>query len=170
MNIYEFAENTEKSGARFYREMAERTDQEGVKHIFSMLADDEEQLLEKLRLMRRRYPEMDSQASRYLREKDNVFENMRSREDEFDISSDVEAYRLARDAERQVLRQYLRAARAEKSSDKRKSLEWIAALERSELREIEKAFDFVDAPNHFLEWGEFSNLDEFHNFGRYEDR
>jgi hypothetical protein len=30
-------------------------------------------------------------------------------------------------------------------------------------------YDFVNAPTDDLEWAEFSNLDEFHNFGRYQD-
>lgn len=42
----------------------------------------------------------------------------------------------------------------------------IAAMERHELNDLEQLFDFVNAPNESLEWGEFSNLDEFHNFGR----
>lgn len=170
MNIIDYAKDNEKSGIKFYREMAQRSTDEGVKNIFNMLARDEEHLLEKLQLMRKRFPGMDRHNSRSLRKCDNVFEKMRQKEDQFEIESDIDAFRLARDTERKVLRKYLKAAAAEKSAEIKKYLEWIAALEKSELSEIEKTFDFIDAPNHFLEWGEFSNLDEFHNFGRYEDR
>ena len=48
-------------------------------------------------------------------------------------------------------------------------LRWLAAFERHELNEIEKLYDFANAPNCSLEWGEFSNLDEFHAFGRDVD-
>ncbi len=170
MNIYQYAKNTEESGIRFYREMAENSPSTGVRNIFTMLADDEKRLMEKLELMHERFPEMDQKNCRFLRNRDNVFEKMREREESLHVENNVEAYRLARDTERKVMRKYMKAAAAEKSADTRKYLEWLVALEQSELSEIEKIFDFVDAPNHFLEWGEFSNLDEFHNFGRYVDR
>jgi hypothetical protein len=44
----------------------------------------------------------------------------------------------------------------------------IATEERRELESLRQLFDFVNAPNEFLAWGEFSNLNEFHNFGRGE--
>ncbi|HXV21623.1 MAG TPA: hypothetical protein VD811_11625 [Desulfuromonadales bacterium] len=44
----------------------------------------------------------------------------------------------------------------------------IASEERRELESLRKLYDFVDAPNEYLARGEFSNLNEFHNFGRDE--
>ena len=170
MNVLEYARSTERSGALFYREMAERSNNEGVKNIFNMLAEDEEKMLQKLMRMSSRTPGMSEQTCRYLRKGDNVFEKMRRMEDDLQVENDLDAYALARDTERKVMQKYLRAADNEGKAEVRRSLMWIAAMERSELAALEKLFDFVNAPNSSLEWGEFSNLDEFHNFGRYEDR
>ena len=78
-----------------------------------------------------------------------------------------EAYQLARDAEREVLCTYERATVAANGLALKKSLLLITAMERHELDEIEGLFDFTNVPNQSLSWGEFSNLDEFHDFGRY---
>jgi hypothetical protein len=31
---------------------------------------------------------------------------------------------------------------------------------------VQNIYDFVNAPTQYLAWGEFSNLDEFRQFGR----
>lgn len=41
MNIYEYAMKAEKDGERYYRELANKTDDVGLKSILMMLADEE---------------------------------------------------------------------------------------------------------------------------------
>jgi rubrerythrin len=169
MNLYRYAQATEQSGIRFYREMAEQAAQEGTRGVFSMLVTDEENLLRKLEGFRRHYPEMSRMECESLQKDGIVFEELRNKAWQSNISSDLEAYRVAIEAEGEVVDQYLRAAAAESDPQIKKMLRWLAAFERHELNEIEKLYDFANAPNCSLEWGEFSNLDEFHNFGYYED-
>ena len=45
----------------------------------------------------------------------------------------------------------------------------IAEEEHEHFNILENVFNFVNAPNQYLAWGEFSNLDEFRNFGRDVD-
>ncbi len=169
MNLYKFAQATEASGIRFYQKMATDSKEDGVKRIFSMLAADEKKLLEKIQLMQQRYPEIADVKCGRLRKDANVFDELRKNSSPSRISSDLEAYHLAQQAEKKIVRQYQKAAAAESKPVIKQFLLWLAALEQHELEEIEQLFDFVNAPTSYLEWGEFSNLDEFHNFGRYVD-
>jgi len=169
MNLYKFAQVMEQSGIRFYRELAERANEDGIRKVFSMLVTDEEKLLRKLEGFKAHYPEMSRMESASLKKDAIVFDKMCDNGRCSHISSDLDAYQLAIEAEEKVVNQYLKAAEAESDPHVKKLLRWMAAFERHELNEIEKLFDFANAPNCSLEWGEFSNLDEFHNFGYYED-
>lgn len=169
MNIFKYAETTEQHALDFYRDMANRAQEEGVKRVFNLLAEDEVKLMGKLRLMRQRYPELASLDSQSLERRPDVFTRLHQQTDHTRLQADLDVYQLARDAERDLVRHYRAAAEQEPNPDAKRTLLWIAALERFELHEIEQLFDFANAPNESLEWGEFSNLDEFHNFGRYED-
>ena len=169
MNLYQYARKTDRSGIAFYQKMAERAGNEGLRRVFNMMAEDQEELLFKLEAFRSHYPEIGEMECGVLSKMaipfDHICDNGRCDL----VNSDVEAYQLALDAERKVVEQYRAAAAQEENPGTRQMLEWIAALEQYELRKIEELHDFADAPNRSLEWGEFSNLDEFHNFGYYED-
>lgn len=169
MNLYDYAEATEQSGIRFYRRLALRARNEGVKKVFGMLAEDERHMLEKLRTIRRRFPDIAKVESDRLHRGSNVFTARSGELDQEQIDTDLDAYRTARDTESELVRVYREAADAETDPRTREMLGWLAALEEHELHQIEQLCDFVAAPESFLEWGEFSNLDEFHNFGRYDD-
>ena len=167
MNVFEFAREIESSGERFYGDMAALAREKGVSNIFGMLAEDEARMLADLQAMEGRHGTATPEC-RFLDSGSNVFAGLCQREGQLQVGSDLEAYRLAMLAERQIVGQYRAAIAQEPNPEVRALLERIAAMEQGELDELERLCDFVDAPNHFLEWGEFSNLDEFHNFGRYE--
>lgn len=169
MNLYEYAQATEESGIRYYQELATQAQEVGVKGVFNMLVDEEKKLLVKIQLIRQRFPRIDSLNCRRLRKSTIVFDKLRKSSGHSQVGSDLEAYRLAREAEKQIVNQYLHAAEGEQNPQTKEMLQWLAALERHELREIESLYDFANAPTDSLEWAEFSNLDEFHNFGRYDD-
>lgn len=168
MNILDFARDTERNGRRYYQEMAARTDHIGTRRIFSMLARDEERLLARLQRMEARLP-TDGIDSKALNKEVNVFRRLRRRSNQV-IRDDLDAYRLAIEAEQEVVRQYERALTVESDPQVRTLLRRIADQERNELDEIEQLYAFASAPLHSLEWGEFSNLGAFHNFGRDLDR
>lgn len=100
--MYDFAQSTEESGVRFYREMAECTRTDGFKRIFRMLAQDEELLLKRLQKMSRPYPQMNTMECSYLDKDAIIFNNMRNDSLCRLIASDLDAYEIARNAEREV--------------------------------------------------------------------
>lgn len=163
MKVLSFATEIDRSAQRFYEEMADRADSEGVRNIFRMLAEEECMQLARLES---KVAEADAYDTPTLESGRNIYEQLRRREDQLAVADDVAAYRLAIEAERDVVKQYAEAADLEKNPLVRKMLVEIAEDERHILNELENLYDFANVPNNFLAWGEFSNLGEFHNFGR----
>lgn len=163
MKVCRFVQEIDQSAQRFYQDMASRAENHGVSRIFQMLAKDESALLRRHRALASTDGEMDAAA---LDRGVNVFEQLRRREDQLVVEDDVAAYRLALDAEREILLQYQSAAQSEKHPAVKKLLANIARDEERHVAELESLYDFANAPNHYLAWAEFSNLGDFHNFGR----
>jgi len=163
MKVLRFAQEIDHSAQSFYAEMAWRSDNPGVGRIFQMLAEDEGLLLNRHTSLAKRGDSFDAEA---LDRGVNVFEQLRRREDQLVVPDDVSAYRLALEAEREVLQQYRSAAQAETNPEVRRLLNKLAKDEQRHVEELEGLYDFANAPNHYLAWGEFSNLGDYHNFGR----
>ena len=168
MNIFDFAIEMEQSGRDFYQQLAQSAEQEGVRNIFQRVADDEQQIMERLRRMRAatRQPEqIESTALTRLR---NIFNSGRNIDKGCHLADDLGAYRFAIEAQRRLQQLYETAAGKEDNLQARKLLHLIAREEQREVASLQRLYDFANAPNEFLAWGEFSNLEEFHNFGRDE--
>jgi rubrerythrin len=163
MNVLRFAQEVDQSARNFYEEMASRTENPGVKRIFDMLAEDERELLNRHTQLAAKAQGVDAET---LDRGVNVFEQLRRQEDRLSVDNDLAAYRLALDAEREVLQQYRSAANTEARPQARELLIEMAGDEQKHVEELENLYDFASAPNHYLAWGEFSNLGDYHNFGR----
>jgi len=169
MDLYQYARKTEQSGLEFYQQMAGQVAKEGLKRVFSLMASEEDKLLDMLTRFKKNYPEISNMSSRGLNEDSIIFDSICDNGACDLIESDLDAYQLAIRAKKKLIMQYHDAVEREENSETKKVLTWLAALEQRNLREIEHLYDFANAPNLSLEWAEFSNLDEFHNFGYYED-
>jgi rubrerythrin len=169
MRVLDFAQEVDRSGQRFYQELSARAEHPGIRKIFEMLASDEHQLLERFRTLEEHQTSIARYDSEALNESINVFEKLLRQSDRLDIHDDVAAYQLAMNAEREVVQQYEIAAERETQPEVQQLLKIIAQVEGRELEEIEQLYHFTNAPSEFLEWGEFSNSGEFHNFGRDVD-
>jgi len=163
MNTMRFIQELDQSARLFYQEMALRTENTGIRRIFEMLSEDEESLLERHRTLVAQGETIDAKT---LDRAINIFEQLRRSEEQLEVKDDVAAYRLALDTERDVLQQYRDAAKAEKHPDVKKLLTKIVQDEKRHVLELEALYDFANAPNHYLAWGEFSNRGDFQNFGR----
>jgi len=168
MNVFDFAMEIERSGRKFYRNMAAKTGTAGVRTIFSMMAEDEQDLLERFRAMKATVRSTTMQDSSILENAGNIFKDILNEREALQIADDLEAYHYVMRLEAAICRLYEDAARRESNPEVQGLLRRIASEERRELESLRKLYDFVNAPNEFLAWGEFSNLNEFHNFGRDE--
>jgi rubrerythrin len=169
MNVFDFAMEVERSGSNFYRNLARRAASPGVRTIFSMMAKDEEQMLGRLQAMRAATQTTTLEDSRALEYVDNIFRHGLDEGEALRIDDDLGAYHYVIKVEEAICRLYEEAAGREPDPEVRGLLRRVADEEHRELDSLQRVYDFVNAPNEYLAWGEFSNPDEFRNFGRDVD-
>lgn len=166
MTVLDFAMETERRGRDFYRRLAQKVEEEGLKTIYGWMAEDEERILHTFQVLAERLPATDSRALEGMKD---LFKEKLNEEEALRLSSEPEAYLYLMKVEKDLCRMYEEAAERETNPAAREQLLTVAAEEERELMQLESIYDFVNAPNEYLAWREFSNLDEFHNFGRFED-
>ena len=168
MNVFDFAMNIERSGSQFYGQMANRVQESGPKTIFRMVAKDEKKLINKFRDMKNRLGTLTMEDSKALDRVTNPFEEPSLKENALQLKTDLEAYAYVIGIEKQLCRLFENAARQEPDEQVKALLLKVAEEEKKELESLRSVRDFVNAPDEYLAWGEFSNIGEFHNFGRDE--
>jgi len=169
MTVFDLARKMEGHGEEIFRRLARRAENPGVQRIFNGVAADEKELAAKIAELNSRVGAAGRQESVTLeavnREASALIQELAGAH----ATSGVEAFELAANYEEQVCQLFRKAAAEEGSSQIGSLLSQIGAWECREAEDLRKTYDFINAPNEFLAWGEFSNLDEFHNFGRDVD-
>ncbi len=166
MKVIDFAIEMEMRERDLYKELAQNAEQKGVRTIYARMAEDEEGIVRNLREMASTISDVDSLALESVR---SPLDRNFDRERALKIDDGLQAYRFLMGMEKAMRDFYTKAARRESDPRARDLLLSVAAQEEKELHELETLYEFVNAPNEYLAWAEFSNLDEFYNFGRYED-
>jgi rubrerythrin len=168
MNILDFAIKMEVDGKAFYEKLAQGSSMAGLKTIFSRLAEDEQKHLEVFQSLQAGQTVAMADTT-VLEEAQNVFASFLQSERPDTPSADLEAYRFAMKLEVDSFRLYEEAAGKENDPEAQRLLLRIAEEEHKHFSILENIYDFVNAPHQYLAWREFSNLDEFRNFGRDTD-
>jgi rubrerythrin len=102
-----------------------------------------------------------------LEEAKNVFEDLATDKSALvQLKDDLAGYQHAMKLEADSFRLYEEAASKESDPRIKALVLKIASEEQKHFNILQNIFDFVNAPNQYLAWGEFSNLGEFRNFGR----
>lgn len=171
MNVFDFAMKMETDGKAYYEKLARESKAAGLQTIFTRLAADEQKHYEIFRELQTsgRVPAMSESTA--LAEARNVFVDLlRVGADAGGGADDLAAYRHAMKLEADSFRLYEEAAARETATEVRHLLLKIAGEEQKHFNILENIYHFVNAPNQYLAWREFSNLDEFCQFGRDVDR
>jgi rubrerythrin len=160
MDIFEFALQMEQEGMDLYIEIAEKSDDEGIKKIFGMLAADEKKHQDVIRLMRDSDPAVEE--TEVLSNAKNVFTEMKSRGDKIDTSQpQADLYRKAMGIEAGSIKFYTEKGAEEQNPGKKKIFEALAAEEKKHLFLLENLVEFISRPETWLEDAEFNHLDEY---------
>lgn len=170
MDVFDFAMQMEDNGFDYYTDLAKAATLPGLKTIFTGLAEDEQKHLEILRSLKegRRGALMPDSSA--LDTAKNVFLLLpRGEQGLTGIVGNLPAYQHAMKLEAESFRFYEEAADKEADPEVKALLLQIAAEEHRHFNILENVFHFVNAPNQHLEWGEFSNLGEFRQYGRETD-
>lgn len=170
MNVYDFAIQMETDAETFYRKLADESHIPGIKKIFSDLADDEQSHRQLFQSLKKQQVPEDATDSKVLEKAKNIFaEILAERQSLPSITSNLESYRYALKLEAEGVRLYSDAAKREVDNKIKKVLLRIAKEEEDHFNIVENIFNFINAPNQYLAWAEFSNLGEFEAFGRETD-
>jgi rubrerythrin len=170
MYIFNLAIALEREIESFYKQLGEKSESPGLKKIFLELAADEKKHYEAIEALKRGVGDWPMQDSVFLKNADEYFQKIVQEKPSFPRTDDLsDAYRYAMSVEADSTRLYRRAAESEKTPEVKKVLLKIATEEEKHFILVENLYNFINAPNEYLAWGEFSNIDEFTNFGRKVD-
>ena len=170
MNVFDFAMQMEDNGYEYYTGLARAATLPGLKTIFTDLAEDEKKHREIFRALKEGTPAPATPGSTALVNAKNVFLLLpRGEEGLQGITDALPAYQHAMQLEADSFRFYEDAAAKESDADVKALLLKIAGEEHQHFNILENLYNFVNAPNQHLEWGEFSNLGEFRQYGRDTD-
>jgi rubrerythrin len=169
MDIYSFALQMEKDGEEYYRELATKSGSEGLKKIFTMLADEEVKHFQLIEKMRKKSPLPEAVDSKVLTTAKNVFLQMRDGKLDFsqghfvDTTEETNAYRKARDIEEQSKQFYLEKAEESTDQQTRVILKKIAAEEQKHYHIMDNIIEFVSRPEpgNWLEDAEWHHLEDY---------
>ncbi len=159
MDIYEYAMQMEKDGENFYREVASKTNNSGLKTILTMLADAEVRHYSLFKNMKNN-DKVGMPDSPILNDVKNIFIDMREKKQfEADISQ-IELYKKAQGIEKQTRDFYL--DKADKVAPEQKEIFLkIADEEKRHYLVLENIIKFVSKPDIWLENPEWYHLEDY---------
>jgi rubrerythrin len=160
MDIFDYAMQMEKDGENYYRQLVEKTDNKGIKTIFTMLADEEVKHYKTLVEMKTERPQM--AETTVLADAKNVFAQMKESGDEFDFSAkQIKLYEKAQDIEKKSEEFYREKAREVQQQYQQEIFLNLAEEESKHYFLLENIIDFVRRPETWLENAEFYHLEEY---------
>lgn len=161
MDIFEFAMQKEKYSENYYRELADKTNNKGLKNIFNMLADEEVKHYKVVQQMRKQTP-MKISDTPVLKNAKKVFEKMRgsTKNFKFDIS-ELQLYEKAKGIEQESKQFYLEKAKEVADTAQKEIFKKLANEEKKHFIILENICDFVAKPQSFLENAEFHHIDDY---------
>ncbi len=160
MDIFEYAMQMEKDGEDYYRQLAQQTENKGLKTILSMLADEEVKHYNVIEKMKTEKPQM--VETTILSNANNVFAQLKESDEKFD--SDIEQKELyikAQDIEKESQDFYTEKANEVKEEYQKVLFLRLAEEEKRHYFLLENIVDFVSRPETWLENAEFNHLDEY---------
>jgi len=170
MNVFDFAIKMEEDGKAYYEQLASQTSIPGLRTIFTRLAEDEQKHYEIFQELKTSGTVSAMQDTTIVEEAKNVFEKLPKEEKTLKgLKENLAAYQHAMKIESDSFKLYEDAASKEKNPATKKLLLKIASEEHKHFNILDNIYQFINAPNQYLVWREFSNLDEFTQFGRDVD-
>jgi rubrerythrin len=161
MNVFDFAMKMELQGKAFYEDLAESANHPGLKTIFTGLAADEQKHYELFRdLKEGKSRSMGDSA--LLDEAKTVFQNFIANREliESQLREDLDGYNIGLKIEEESVKLYEDMAKQEQDPELVQLYLKIANEEKKHYNIVENIRDFVMRPKYYLEWREFSNLNE----------
>jgi rubrerythrin len=160
MDIYEYAMKMEKDGEGYYRELAEKSPEAGIKNIFTMLADAEVIHHDIFKRMKEHEtPEV--AETKILSDVRNIFEKMKEgtkKIEQFNLK-ETELYHKAKGIEKVSRDFYLKQADEAENPGQKEIFLKIADEEKKHFLILEELIIFISKPHVWLENAEWYDLE-----------
>jgi len=160
MDIFDYALQMEKDGESFYREIAQKTSNEGLQTILTMLADEEVKHYQVIERMKQDKYQMTETT--VLDDARNIFIEMKEQGERFEPGQEqAELYARAQEIEKKSQQFYQEKARQADKDDQKKLFERLAKEEEKHYFLLDNIIAFVSRPKHWLENAEWYHLEEY---------
>lgn len=161
MDILKFAMEKEEYSRKLYKDLADKTQNQGLQNIFHMLAEEETKHFQTIKDMKLHTPGQVTETD-VIGDARNIFEKMKKGADFFDFDvAEADLYKKAREMEQESMDYYLQKAKEVDDEEKKQILELLAAEEKKHFDLLDNIVEFVDKPNHWLENAEFFHMGEY---------
>lgn len=158
--MFEFAMEKEKYSEDYYRRLAGKSNNKGLKTVFNMLANEEAKHYKIVSDMKEDIAP-DLAETTVLSDAKNVFAKMRDSVQNFNFNiSEIKLYKRALNIEKQSRDFYLEKANEAEKTCKEIFLK-LADEEKKHYFLLENIIDFVSRPKTWLENAEFYHLEEY---------
>lgn len=161
MNALDFMAKFEEDCLRFYETLGSDEQNRELAGLYRLLADHQREHLDALEAVRKAARSTDVE-SELVERADHVINGFRQALFTHDITKEMkhdrDAFAHVLNAEEEMIKLCEGMAKAEPNPNTGALLAWFAENEKRHLKEVEGIYDFVEAPDCYLEWGEFSNL------------
>jgi rubrerythrin len=159
-NVFEYAMQMEKDGEDYYRQLAQKAGNKGMKTILTMLADEEVKhynALEKIKTQKTQIAE-----SEILTDAKNVFVQIKESGESFHFDiNEADLYKKAKDIEKKSRDFYTEKA-GEVTEEYQKELFLILAdEEQKHYVLLDNIIEFVSQPEQWLEDAEFFHMEDY---------
>lgn len=161
MNIFDFAMRMEKDGESYYRELSEKCNDEGLRTILHMLADDEMKhykILEDMKNME----DTEIEETQILKDVKNIF--VRIKEEGADVNTDIshiDLYKKAQEIEKKSEDFYRQQSENPDNEIHKQIFKKIADEEKRHNYLLQNIIEFVSRPQQWIENAEFNHLEEY---------
>lgn len=162
MNIYDYAIQLERDGENYYRDLATKSNDEGIKNILNLLADEEVKHLKILEKLKQEDKTAKFAETNVLKEAKNIFVKMKGDSINFSLNDDqVEFYKKAFTIEDKNKDFYIEKANEVSDENQKRIFKVLAEEERKHALILDNLVEFVSKPNTWLENAEFTHLDDY---------
>lgn len=160
MDILEFALEKERLSHEYYQQLADKTENIGLRNILKMLAEEELVHCSVIENMKSSIPIQLTETS-VLDDAKDIFNDIKESFGKFNFTAtEVELYRVARDNKRKSMEFYQQKALEVEDEIQKEIFEDLAADERKHYKVIDNICEFVEAPDCYLENAEFVHMAE----------
>ena len=162
MNIYKYAMKMEKDGENYYRELANKTGDVGLRNILKMLANDEVKHYHIIEQMMKSDVSIELAETDILENAKNIFVKIKGKNLVFDFDlSQVNFYRKAQEMEEKSYMFYMNMSNKAEIESQRKIFLKLAEQEKKHMFLLENLVEFISRPETWVENAEFNHLDDY---------